>query len=109
MKKRGADTLHWDASYKEPKHLCQHHGKAIFRALFTATNQLGEIRLQFHVVTDGHDQVTPESTTHKTNTGPGSLPICSGRVAPPPGISYGPFLPIDRWLLSGTLSPTQTL
>jgi len=63
VKKRGAETLHWDASYKEPKHLCQHHGNAIFRALFTATNQLGEIRMQFHVVTDGHDQVLPKSRT----------------------------------------------
>ena len=50
-------TLHWDASYKEPGVLCQHHGKSQFRALITGTNELGEIRVQFHVVTDSHDQM----------------------------------------------------
>jgi hypothetical protein len=57
VKKRGAQRLHWDASYKEAKHLGQFHGKAVFRALITATNEVGEIRVQFHVVTDGHDQM----------------------------------------------------
>ena len=91
MKKRGATKLHWDASYKEPKHLAKYHGEPVFHALITATNevllaqcmrglfllcvwarttvracvcpdamrraQFGEIRLQFHVVTDGHDQM----------------------------------------------------
>ena len=33
-----------------------HHGKEIFKALITGTNERGEIRVQFHVVTDGHDQ-----------------------------------------------------
>ena len=56
-KKRGAERLHWDASYKEAKHLGQFHGKPIFKALITATNEVGEIRVQFHVVTDGHDQM----------------------------------------------------
>jgi hypothetical protein len=56
VKKRGCERLHWDASYKEPKHLCQHHGEGIFSALITGTNDRGEIRMQFHVVTDGHDQ-----------------------------------------------------
>jgi hypothetical protein len=58
VKKRGADRLHWDASYKEAKHLGQYHGESIFRALITATNHVGEIHVQFHVVTDGHDQMT---------------------------------------------------
>ena len=31
--------------------------KAVFKALITATNEVGEIRIQFHVVTDGHDQM----------------------------------------------------
>jgi len=43
VKKRWAVTLHWDASYKEAKRLCQHHGKAHFRALITAVNELGTI------------------------------------------------------------------
>ena len=30
---------------------------SLFRALVTATNEVGEIRIQFHVVTDGHDQM----------------------------------------------------
>ena len=57
MKKLWADTLHWDASYKEPKHLCQHRGNALFKGLMTGVNQIGEVRLQFHVVTDSKDQV----------------------------------------------------
>ena len=57
VKKRGAERLHWDASYKEAKHLGRYHGESIFRALITATNEIGEIRIQFHVVTDGHDQM----------------------------------------------------
>ena len=56
VKKRGCKRLHWDASYKEAKHLSQHHGHKIFIALITGTNELGEIRVQFHVVTDGQDQ-----------------------------------------------------
>ena len=56
VKKRGAKRLHWDASYKEPKHLSQYHGNQIFHALITATNEIGEIRIQFHVVSDGQDQ-----------------------------------------------------
>ena len=57
MKKRGCADLKWDASYKEAKHLAQHHGQGIFKALITGTNTLGEVRVQFHVVTDGHDQM----------------------------------------------------
>jgi hypothetical protein len=40
VKKRGATRLHWDASYKEAKHLSQYHGKAIYKALVTATNEV---------------------------------------------------------------------
>jgi hypothetical protein len=36
--------------------LARYHGKGIFKALITGTNERGEIRVQFHVVTDGHDQ-----------------------------------------------------
>jgi hypothetical protein len=58
VKKRGVLVLKIDASYKVSKHLCQWHGKRQFHALITGTNELGEIRLMFHVVTDGHDQVS---------------------------------------------------
>ena len=44
VKKRGAERLSWDASYKEPKHLARYHGEPLFRALITATNELGEVR-----------------------------------------------------------------
>ena len=57
VKKRGAEILKWDVSYKEAKHLCQYHGQGIFRGLVTATNELGEIRVQFHVVSDSHEQM----------------------------------------------------
>ncbi len=49
--------------YKEAKHLGQYHGESIFRALITATNHVGKIRVQFHVVTDGHDQRTCQIDT----------------------------------------------
>ena len=57
VKKRGAEHLNWDVSYKTPKHLCRYHGHSIFKGLVTATNNFGEIRVQFFVVTDGHDQM----------------------------------------------------
>jgi hypothetical protein len=59
VKKRPAKTkwLAWDASYKEAKRLAKHKGKQVYVALITATNELGEVRFQFHVVTDGHDQM----------------------------------------------------
>ena len=63
VKKHGAERLHWDASYKEAKHLGQYHGESIIRALITATNHVGEIHVQFHVVTDGHDQMTNQIET----------------------------------------------
>lgn len=56
VKKRGARTLAWDASYKEAKNLCLFNGKQIFQALITALNEYGEIRIQFHVYSDGHEQ-----------------------------------------------------
>jgi hypothetical protein len=59
VKKRGCDQFNIDASYKAPKHLCQHHGKPIFNALVTATNRFRETRLQQLAVTDGHDQLRP--------------------------------------------------
>ncbi len=49
--------------YKEAKHLGQYHGESIFRALITATNHVGEIRVQFHVVTNRHDQMTSQIDT----------------------------------------------
>ena len=57
VKKRSCDDLKWDASYKEAKHLAQHHGSSIFKALVTGTNTLGEVRVQFHVVSDSHEQM----------------------------------------------------
>ena len=39
-KKRGARRLHWDASYKEAKHLARYHGNSHFKALITGTNEV---------------------------------------------------------------------
>ncbi len=58
VKKRGATTLHWDVSYKEAKHLYRVRGQPIFKGLVTAMNEYGEIRIQFHVYTDSHEQMT---------------------------------------------------
>jgi hypothetical protein len=57
VKKRGAEYLRWDVSYKEAKKLCRYKGKPVFKALVSATNEIGEIRIQFHIVTDGHEQM----------------------------------------------------
>ena len=56
VKKRGAERLYWDVSYKEAKHLCQYHGQPIFKGLVTAMNEIGKVRVQFHVYMDSHDQ-----------------------------------------------------
>ena len=44
VKKRGAEELYWDVSYKEPKHLGRYHSEPVYKGLVTATNQLGEVR-----------------------------------------------------------------
>ena len=58
VKKRPATRLHFDVSYKEAKLLFRYGGKQLFKGLCTVTNELGEIRMQFHVFTDDHDQYT---------------------------------------------------
>ena len=65
VKKRTANVLKWDVSYKEAKQLSRFRGGRVFRGLVTATNELGEVRLQFHVVTDGHDQMVGALTSLK--------------------------------------------
>ena len=60
VKKRCCTDLKWDASYKEAKHLAQYHGSSIFTALVTGTNRLGEVRVQFHVVSDSHEQMVKQ-------------------------------------------------
>jgi len=50
VKKRGAEELYWDVSYKEPKHLGRYHSEPVYKGLVTATNQLGEVRsVRVHV------------------------------------------------------------
>ena len=58
VKKRGSNTLHWDVSYKEAKHISRVRGQPVFKGLVTAMNEFGEIRIQFHVYTDSHEQMT---------------------------------------------------
>ena len=65
MKKRSAERLSWDASYKEAKRLTRYKEVPIFKALITATNELGEVRLQFHAVTDSHDQMRSAIQAYK--------------------------------------------
>eukprot|EP00750_Incisomonas_marina_P022444 INCI4971.3.p1 GENE.INCI4971.3~~INCI4971.3.p1 ORF type:complete len:1284 (+),score=176.17 INCI4971.3:985-4836(+) len=57
VKKRGAEELSIDASYKEAKCLAKFKGEQMFSALITATNEHREIRAQFHVVSDSHPQM----------------------------------------------------
>jgi len=57
VKKRGAQSFHWDVSFKEAGHLAQCNGKPIFKGLVTALNEIGEIRIQFHICTESHEQM----------------------------------------------------
>ena len=57
VKKVECETFHIDSSKKAPKKICQHNGKSVFGDLITATNGDGEVRLQFLVPTDAHDQL----------------------------------------------------
>ena len=68
VKKRGATRLHWDVSYKEAKHLCQYKGKQVYKGLVTATNEYGEIRVQFHIVTDSHEQMSAAIAAFRQTT-----------------------------------------
>ena len=58
VKKRGAEVFHWDVSYKEAKHLCRYKGRSVFKGLVTGLNEVGEVRMQFHVYSDSHEQMT---------------------------------------------------
>ena len=60
IKKISTDHLHWDASCKEAKILTEYHEVPIFECLVTSTNKTGEVRSQFHAVTDSHDQMGSE-------------------------------------------------
>ena len=60
VKNQGAERLAWDVSYKEAKHLSQYKGNPVFKGLVTVTNEIGEVRLQFHIFSESHDQI--EST-----------------------------------------------
>jgi hypothetical protein len=52
VKKCGAEFPGWDVSNKEAKKLCCYKGKPVSKCLVTATNEIGEIRIQFHIVND---------------------------------------------------------
>ena len=57
VKKRDADRFDWDVSYKESKHLCKYKGRSVFKGYVTALNSIGEVRIQFHVFSDSHEQM----------------------------------------------------
>jgi len=57
VKKQDADLLHWDVSYKEAKQFMRFKGKPIFHGLVAALKKYNEICIQYHVYTDGHNQM----------------------------------------------------
>jgi hypothetical protein len=57
VKKRGGEMYSMDVSYKSAKHMCNYKGEPVFKGLVTVTNEFGEIRMQFHVVSDSHEQM----------------------------------------------------
>ena len=44
-------------SYKESKYLTHYNNISIFKYLVTSTNELDEIKMQFYVVTNSHNQI----------------------------------------------------
>ena len=57
-KQPSSSRFHINPFYKEAKRLAQYHaGNPLFKSLVTVTNEFGAIRLQFHTVADGHDQM----------------------------------------------------
>jgi hypothetical protein len=74
VKKRGATTLHWDVSYKEAKHLCLYRGRPVFQGLVTAMNEVGEVRMQFHIYSDSHEQMKSAIEAFKRTTSSLGLP-----------------------------------
>mmetsp|Transcript_29129 Transcript_29129/g.49666 ORF Transcript_29129/g.49666 Transcript_29129/m.49666 type:complete len:1097 (+) Transcript_29129:786-4076(+) len=69
VKKRPTKMLYWDVSYKIDKRMNHHKGEQIFKGLVTGMNELGEIRIQFHVFTDSHEQMEPAlEAFNDTNT-----------------------------------------
>jgi hypothetical protein len=56
------EQLNIDASYKAPKKLSQHHGKQVYKTLQTATNEIGQIRVQALTGSDAHEQLDPALT-----------------------------------------------
>ena len=56
VKKVPADTLAWDVSYKEEKNLFRYCGQSVFKGLVSGLDQVGRVRVSFHVVTDSQDQ-----------------------------------------------------
>ena len=49
--------------------MSQHKGHPAFYGLVTALNKFGEVRIQFHLFTDGHDQMsTALKAFEKTRT-----------------------------------------
>ena len=54
--------------------MCQYQGNSIFKGLVTATNEVGEVRLQFHVVSDSHDQAKTPLDAFKQTTAEYGLP-----------------------------------
>ena len=65
MKKRIATTLYFDVSYKEAKRLHQYKGTSIFKGLAKGTNFFDEVRLQFYIVTDLHNQMESAISVYK--------------------------------------------
>ena len=57
MKKRQGRILALDHSFKTAKRIKNVNGDNVFKAVITAVNEYGEIRLQCNTVTDGRDQV----------------------------------------------------
>ena len=57
VKMRGGDILKWDVSYKVTRHLSKYEKQPVFKGLLTAMNELGEVRMQFFLYSDSHDQM----------------------------------------------------
>jgi hypothetical protein len=94
VKKRGAKTVSFDHSFKEAGNLCQYNGESIFNGLATGTTEVGEVRIQYHVVSGSHDQAKTPFEAFKNTTREYGLPELQLVHTDNPAADYNFFLNI---------------
>jgi hypothetical protein len=48
-----------DISFNEAGHICKYQGESVFKGLVTGSNEIGEVRISRHLLTEARDQIDP--------------------------------------------------